>query len=130
MTSYTPTLTKSYRVASAIAGYLIVAASATDKVVEVANSATDPLLGAAGSMGAPEGGLVDVDLAGIGEVRIGGDVDFGDPLTSDANGKAVKAVPVAGSVVRIIGFAQADGADGDIAPYLIAPGVLATPAAG
>jgi hypothetical protein len=120
-------LTKSFRSASAIAGFLIVKAAAGGAAV--ASAGTDPLLGAAGSMGVPEGGMLDVDMVGASEVRLGGDVVAGDPLTSNAAGKAIKALPVANAVVRIIGFAMSDGAADDIIPYHIAPGTLTKPAA-
>ena len=124
----TPLLTKAFLSANAIAGYLIVA-GAPGNALSVASAATDRLIGVSPPLGVDAGKMADVIQVGEGEVRCGGDVDFGDPLTADANGKAVKAVPVAGSVVRIVGFAQADGALGDIIPYLAAPGVLNTPAA-
>ncbi|MCT7668211.1 hypothetical protein [Shinella kummerowiae] len=124
----TPLLTKSFRTgAAAIAGFLILKYGAGG-VAEVASAGTDALIGAAGSLGAPANGMVDVTEVGWSEVRLGGNIAWGDPLTSNNAGKAVKAVPVAGSVVRIIGFARADGAADDIAPYLVAHGVLATPA--
>ena len=124
----TPVLIKSFRAtAVAIAGYLILKAAA-DRKVAVASAGTDALIGAAGSMGAPADGMVDVTVAGWDEVRAGGNISFGDPLTSNNVGKAVKAVPVAGSVVRIIGFAMSDASADDIIPYQVAPGVLATPA--
>lgn len=123
-----PLLTKVFTATGvAVAGYLIVAAAAGGKV-ELANAATDLLLGAADSMGCPENGQLDIAQAGWSEVRCGGNVTFGDPLTSDANGKAIKAVPVVGQVVRIIGFAQADAVANDIIPFQVAPSVLATPA--
>lgn len=124
----TPLLTKSFRAtAAAIAGYLIIKANAGG-LVSVAAAGTDPLLGTSGSLGAPANGIADVVQVGWDEVRVGGDVTFGDPLTANAAGKAVKAVPVAGSVIRIIGYAMSDGADGDIIPYQVAPGVLPRPA--
>ena len=123
----TPIFIKSFRAESAIEGYLIVTASADNKV-RVAQAATEPLLGAAGSMGARIEAMLDVDMAGWSEVRAGGDVDFGDPLTSDANGKAIKAVAVKGSLIRIIGYAMGDAQDGDIFPYFISHGLLNTPA--
>lgn len=123
----TPVLIKSFRTGSAaIVGYLIL--KSVGGRAEVATAATDPLIGAAGSLGAPADGMVDVTEVGWSEVRAGGNIADGDPLTADNAGKAVKAVPVAGSVVRIIGFARQDAADGDIIPYLAAPGVIATPA--
>lgn len=124
----TPILIKSFRAgAAAIAGFLILKFGAGG-VAEVATAGTDPLIGAAGSLGAPANGMVDVTEVGWSEVRAGGNIAYGDPLTANNLGKAIKAVPVAGSVVRIIGFARSDASDGDIIPYLVAPGVLATPA--
>lgn len=124
-----PILTKSFLCAADIAGFLIVAAEGTDKQVQVASDPTELLIGAADEMGGKTGGMVDIDVAGWSSVRFGDDVDFGTPLTTDANGKAVAAVPVAGSVIRCIGFAMCDAADGDVGPYQIAPHVIATPAA-
>jgi hypothetical protein len=49
-------------------------------------------------MGGSTGGMVDVVRAGLASVRLGGTVAAGDPLTSDANGKAVKAVPARRSI--------------------------------
>lgn len=54
-------------------------------------------------------------------------VAAGDPLTSDASGKAVKAT-AAGN--RILGFALVSGASGDIIPYQYSLGTLAVAAAG
>ncbi|MFT4162851.1 hypothetical protein [Shinella sp.] len=123
----TPILIKSFRAgAAAIAGYLIV--KSVGGHAELATASTDPLIGAAGSLGAPAGGMVDVTEAGWSEVRAGGNISDGDPLTANNLGKAIKAVPVAGSVVRIIGFARSDASDDDVIPYLVAPGVIATPA--
>lgn len=124
----TPVLTKSFRVgAAAIAGFLI-AKFGAGGLAEVAGAGTDPLIGAAGSLGAPANGMVDVTETGWSEVRAGGNIAWGDPLTSNNAGKAVKAVPVPGSVVRIIGFARSDAAADDVIPYLVAPCVLSTPA--
>ncbi len=124
----TPIFTKSFRTgAAAIVGYLIIKFGAGG-FAEVASAPTDPLIGAAGALGAPANGMVDVDEAGWSEVRAGGNISWGDPLTTNNQGKAVKAVPVAGSVIRIIGFARMDAAADDIIPFIVAPGVLATPA--
>ncbi|ELT49071.1 MULTISPECIES: DUF2190 family protein [Brucella] len=119
----TPTFIKSFRALAAVAGYLIVKAGVDG--VAVATSETDPLIGAADSMGAPADGMLDVIQGGHGEVRAGGTFAFGDPLTADAQGRAVKAVPVAGKLVRIIGFAMQDADENDIVPYLFAPGCIA-----
>ena len=58
------------------------------------------------------------------EVEAGGAIAAGDPLTSDAQGRAVKAA-AAGD--RIIGFAcKAATEAGEIIDYQFAPGFLAT----
>lgn len=130
MTGRTPVLTKSFRVGpAAVEGFLLLAASGDGDTLVVADASTDLLIGAAGSLGAPANGLVDIDLVGISEVRFGGNVDHGDPLTANAQGRAVTAAPEAGKVVRIIGFSMVDAANGDIGGYLVAPGVLSKPAA-
>jgi len=124
----TPLLIKAFHTTNAIGPYLIVAGGAGNAIA-VASAATDSLIGVTGKLGADVDTMADLTQAGWAEVTAGDDVDLGDPLTADADGKAVKAVPVAGSVVRIIGYAMADGADGDVIPLLVGPGILNTPAA-
>ncbi len=119
----TPTFIKSFRALAAVAGYLIVKAGVDG--VAVATSETDPLIGTSDSMGAHADAMVDVVQGGHSEVRAGGTFAFGDPLTSDSEGRAIKAVPVAGKLVRIVGFAMQDADENDIVPYLFAPGCLA-----
>lgn len=119
----TPTFIKSFRALVAVAGNLIVKAGVDG--VSVAGSGTDPLIGTSDSMGAHADAMVDVVQGGHGEVRAGGTFAFGDPLTSDAQGRAIKAEPAAGTVVRIIGFAMQDADENDIVPYLFAPGCIA-----
>lgn len=118
----TPIFIKSFRALSAIAGYLIVKAGIEG--VEIAAAPTDPLIGAADSMGAPADGMVDVTQGGWSEVRAGAAFKFGDPLTSDTEGRAIKAEPVAGEIVRTIGFAMSDAAENDIVPYHVSPGCI------
>ncbi|MDG3575983.1 hypothetical protein P7F60_06280 [Rhizobium sp. YJ-22] len=122
-----PLLTKGFRALVAIAGYLVLKHGTGG--VTLATAPTDALVGAAGSMGAPQGGMVDIDMTGWSEVRLGGDVSAGDPLTVNGASKAVKAVPTASTVVRTIGFAMSDGAADDIISYQIAPGILTKPSA-
>ena len=123
----TPSFIKSFPATAAIAGYLIVKLGSSG--VAPATASTDALVGTADAMGADLGGMADIVQGGWGEVRVGGNVAAGAPLTSDSESRAVTAAPVAGTVVRIIGFAMTDGAEDDIIPYLVAPSVLATPAA-
>ena len=119
-------LIKSFVGAADIAAYLIAKAAAptTGTTVQTAAAATDVLVGITGSMGGQSGQPVDLTILGPGEVRIGGNVAFGDPLTSDANGKAIKAVAAAGTTKFIVGYALAAGAADDVIPVRIAPGIL------
>jgi hypothetical protein len=119
-----PTLIQSYRTEAAVSPYSIVAFSeaATTSLISHGAAATDPLVGTTGKLGAAAGELADVYRGGLGEVTLGGTVAAGDPLTSNAAAKAIKAT-VAGS--RIIGFADAPGVANDVIPYFAAPGVLA-----
>ena len=120
-------LIKSYMGALDVAPYLIVraAAAATDTTVRAAAAATDALIGVTGSMGGEVGKPVDVTILGPAEVRLGGTVAFGDPLTSDANGLAIKAVGTAATTKFIVAYALAPGVALDVIPVRVAPGILA-----
>jgi len=80
-------------------------------------------------------------VIGISKVEFGGAVVQGEMLTTDANGKAVKATrhthlentnatylqnetTAVGSDVRVIGMAMSNGADGDIGTVLLMPGMV------
>lgn len=117
--------TKSLRAtAVAIAGYLIAKHSAAGGTVEIASANTDPLIGAVDSLGVAASEVADFNFVGVGQVRYGGNVAAGDPLTSDAAGKAIKALPSNSTQVRIIGFALVAGVADDIGDYIISPGCL------
>jgi hypothetical protein len=107
----------------AIAGYRITKHGDADGDVAQAAASTDLLHGITGRLGASAvGDRVDVVRAGIAEVEYGGNVTRGNPLTADADGKAVAAAPGAGTNAYIIGFAEVSGVAGDIGSCLIAPG--------
>ncbi|MCY1704440.1 hypothetical protein [Pannonibacter sp. SL95] len=80
---------------------------------------TTAIRGAAGT-----GERIDVCLDHIREVEFGGTVAYGDPLTSDANGRAIKAAPGAGASLPIIGRAMSAGGLGVIGHVLIQPATL------
>ncbi|MCX5512272.1 DUF2190 domain-containing protein [Kaistia algarum] len=124
-----PQIIKSYKAAAAIAGLLIVKWSAptTATTVTTAAAATDPLAGIIDSQGAASGGMADLTIAGLADVLLGGTVAAGDPLTSDANGKAVKCNPAAGAKAAYVAFALSAGVSGDIIPVNVSPGYLTTP---
>lgn len=116
-----PGFIKSRPTPQAVAAYALVAFTGTGSAVRLATGATDPLAGIADSMGSEAGGMVDVQLTEIADVRAGGTIAPGDPLTSDASGRAVKAVKQAGVTVSVIAIAQAPAVIGDVFPALIAP---------
>ena len=57
----------------------------------------------------------------IADVEYGGNVTRGDPLTSDASGRAVTAAPAGGANSFIIGYAEVSGVLGDIGSAYIIP---------
>lgn len=120
-------LCKNYIAGGAITKYRIVKFSADRAVVQAA-AATDALIGVSQEIDAASGERVDVCRIGMPLVEYGGTVARGDPLTSDANGKAIKANPSAGTKVSIIGFAEVSAVAGDIEVMNLAPGFLTVPA--
>lgn len=120
-----PTLTKSRRAAGALAAYTIVKHGASDGEVALSVAATDAHCGVVGQLGAKAtGDRVDIHMAGLVEVKLGGIVAAGDPITADGAGKGVKAQPAAGANARHIGFADTAGIAGDVINVLFAPGVI------
>lgn len=99
---------------AAVAPYRIVKFGASDKVAIQAAAATDLLMGVSDQLGAGSGDPLDVVRSGLAEVEYGGNVERGQPLTADADGKAVAASPGTGATVQIIGHAEVSGVDGDI----------------
>lgn len=120
-----PSLFKARTAAGAIAPYRFVKHGAADNQVAQAAGATDKLCGVVQQLGAAKAGdTVDIAKGGIVGIELGGPVTRGDPLTSDASGKAVVAAPAAGASVRIGGFAEVSGIAGDIIDMEYAPGVM------
>jgi len=120
-----PGLIKTKTADGAVAARRIVTPGASAGTVAQAAAATDALVGVSERAGgAVAGGRIDVIKSGIAQIDAGGVIVAGDPVTADAAGKAVTAVPAAGANVRIIGFAEEDAANGDYFDVLIAPGVM------
>ena len=120
---WTPKL-KQYIAETAIGSNLICKPGSTDDYMVQAAAATDYLMGVSDNIAGAAAGRVDIIKEGIADVIYGGNVTRGNPLTSDANGKAVVAAPAAGSNVRIIGFAEVSGVSGDLGSVLISPGIM------
>lgn len=119
-----PDLIKTFYAEAAIAPYTLVKPGTADGNMVPAAAATDPIMGVSDTLGAAIGGRVDVLMDAIGDVKLGGTVARGDPLTSDASANAVKANPSAGSNNRIVGFAMIAGVSGDIIPFAINLGFM------
>lgn len=121
-----PLMIKSYEAEAAVEGYRVVAFSdaAASSMVSTAAANTDPIIGTADAMGAGVGDMLDVHCGGLGSVKLGGTVTAGAPLTSDANGAAIVATASAGSIVRVFGYANEPGVDGDVISYTWAPALL------
>lgn len=85
-------------------------------------SADTAYLGVSGIRGAAQAGSrIDVYMDGFCDVEFGGAVAYGDPLTSDADGKAIAAAPGAGVTMNILGRAMTSGVAGSYGPAHIAP---------
>jgi len=117
-------LLKSFLAQGAIAKYRIVAFGTADGTVVASSAATSLHIGVNSELDVVSGERVDVIQSGNPLVEYGGAVTRGQPLTSDAVGRAVAAAPAAGSNVRIIGFAQVNAVSGDVDRMLLAPSVM------
>ncbi len=121
-------ISRSYVAAGAIGARLITKYTSNRGEVAQASAATDRLAGVTELGAAALGDVVDVARVGMDKVVAGGNVAAGDLLTSDANGKAIKAVGGAGQTVFVIGQAEEPGVANDIIHYTIAPSVIVLPA--
>lgn len=108
----------------AIAAFRIVKPGTADRTLVQAAASTDALIGVMESVAPGAGERCDAVRVGVARLEYGGTVAAGDPITADANGRGIKAVPAAGSNVRIVGFAEVAAVSGDIADVLLAPGVM------
>lgn len=109
---------KSYRAGAAIAPYTIVKFGASSSEVVTSTSPDDLHIGVTGELGAAQGERIDVRMGEIGDVRFGGAVGRGQPITADALGRATAAAP--GN--RTIGMAMIDANAGDVGACTILAG--------
>lgn len=95
-----------------LANRILAAVPGTDDTVTQGDAATLPrkLVGVSMNVDTGDGARLDAHVAGIVPVKYGGTVQFGDPLTSDATGRAVKAGPGE----PVIGTAMETGAVNEI----------------
>lgn len=115
-------LTKNFNAGAAVTKRRIIKFGADDKTVVQAAAVGDAMFGVSTDVDTTTGEPTDVQVAGIALVQAGGAVTRGDPITSDANGKAVAAAPGAGVNNRVIGVAMQSAALDDLFDVLLAPG--------
>ena len=117
----TETMSKAAKSTAAIATqYLIAKHGADDDTYSQASAATDTLVGVFQHITSAAGDSVRIMKIGISPVKLGGTVTRGDPLTSDANGKAVTAT----LGQNVLGYATISGVLNDVGFVFISPGIL------
>ncbi len=115
-------LVKNMTVSAAVEPYRIVAFDAAASTIKQAAAAADLILGVSGQVGTVAANeRLDVYMDAVRTVEFGGVFEAGDPLTSDVDGKAIKAVPGVSTTIRIIGFAMEKGAATVLGQVHIAP---------
>lgn len=119
-----PSTVRNFTAEAAATKYRIVKPGTADGQILQAAGPSDKLIGITTDIDAALGERCDVILGGIADVEYGGAVTRGDPLTSDASGRAVTAAPAAGTNNRIIGFALLSGVLGDIGQTAISQGMM------
>ena len=116
-------LITAHKPGAAIAAYRLLTHGTSDGEVIQAAGTTAAIIGVCTRVeAAATDPTVEAVRGGIAEVEYGGAVARGDPLTSDANGKAVKSEPGSG-INYIAGFAEVSGESGDIGAVLFCPSV-------
>lgn len=116
-----PGLTKNYIAEGVVNGGRIVKAGSADGKAAQAAAVSDKVIGVSDYAVGPfaDGERMDVYHEGIADLVLGGNVAYGDFLTSNASGQGVAAAPAAGTNNQIIGKALASGVSGDVIPVLI-----------
>lgn len=114
-------LIKNYLAETTVTKFRIVAWGASDYAVKQTAASTDKSIGVVEAFSAAAGERVDVVRSGLTPVEYGSAVTRGDPLTSDAQGRAVVAAPGAGVTAVVIGFAEVSGVAGDIGFVNVVP---------
>lgn len=116
-------LTKSLEATAAVAKRRLVKFGAADGAGVPATDGTAFIVGVSSEVDTAIGERISVHSIGnIADVEYGGAVTRGDPLTADAQGRAVTAAPAAGANVYIVGYAEVSGVLGDIGSAYVQPG--------
>ncbi len=119
-------LTKSLTATTAIAAYRLVNYGAADGAGVPAADATKFIVGVNSEVAAAIGERASIHSVGnIADVEYGGNVARGDPLTSDAQGRAIKATTTG---QHCVGYAEVSGVSGDIGSCTVTPFTFAAAA--
>lgn len=121
-----PGLITCHKAEVALAARRMVTHGTVQDEITLAVDGSKLIIGVTTLVAASVGEPADVVRSQLTPVIYGGDVIAGDPLTADADGRAIPAA--AGQFY--LGFAEYDGAEDDIGSVWIAPGQLAAAAAG
>lgn len=116
-------LYKTIDASGALLPYRIVAHAPTAFMAMQATGPADKLIGTSDELGKQSNGRVDIAMSDIPEVEAGAAIAVGDPLTADAEGRAVRATATGQHIIGFA-FAAASGA-GEIIDYIYAPGLMA-----
>lgn len=115
-------LVVAYAAEGAILGYRIVAHGEESGGVKQATAATDKLLGVTTRMPKDPGEHTDVVRSGLTPVVYGDTLKRGDFVTTDNQGRAVKAT----NQQMYVGIAEEDGEADDIGSIFVAFGTFAS----
>lgn len=116
-------LIKSLEATAAIAKRRFVIFGAADGTGVPAAGSAAYIRGVSSELDTAIGERASVLMTGnVADIEYGGNVTRGDPLTSDALGRAVLAAPAAGANAFIGGYAEVSGVLGDIGSVDVLPG--------
>ena len=124
-----PTMIHTFKTTAAAIGAFLIVKGASGNLISAATAATDSLIGTTDSLGAEASTECGIALEGVGQVKLGGTVNFGDFITADSASKGVAAAPTNSTNQRTIGQALEDGVSGDIIRYRVSPGIMPKPSA-
>ncbi len=121
-----PVLTTAHKVEATVLPRQLVTRGTVDDEIVPAADGSKLIIGVTTIIGSTIGEAADVIRYGLAPVKYGADVTVDQPLTADADGRAIPAA--AGDFY--IGFAEYAGAEDDLGSVWIAPGQLAAAPAG
>lgn len=115
-------LIKSLEATVAVPKRRLVAMGAADGTGILATGSAAYIRGVSADIDTAIGERISVQMVGcIAEVEAGGTITRGDPITSDASGRAITAAPAVAANAAIVGYAEVSGVVGDIITVDVLP---------